>query len=135
MQIETAFINDRLRVSKVSWKFQRIPAIYNFEVTCPWNLLFSEKVAHFLTVSIVFSASKQNLEQQRMRKFLCYFVLFEAIILLLLYNLRDCTFNALNWFAADLQILLTWWLKLSFWSSWPPQSLTEDTVSIVLLQT
>ena len=31
MQIEKALINDRLRVSKVSWKF-RIPIIYNFGV-------------------------------------------------------------------------------------------------------
>ena len=33
-------INDRLRVSKVSWKF-RIPTIFNFAVIHPWNLLFS----------------------------------------------------------------------------------------------
>ena len=32
MQIEIALINDRLRISKVSWKF-RIPTIYNFAVT------------------------------------------------------------------------------------------------------
>ena len=31
MQIEKAWINDRLRVSKVMWKF-RIPTIYNFAV-------------------------------------------------------------------------------------------------------
>ena len=31
MQIEKALINDRLRVSKVSWKFC-IPTIYNFAV-------------------------------------------------------------------------------------------------------
>ena len=40
MQIEKALINDRLRVSKVYWKF-RIPTIYNFTVIYPWNLLFS----------------------------------------------------------------------------------------------
>ena len=40
MQIEKARINDRLPVSKVSWKF-RIPTIYNFAVIYPWNLLFS----------------------------------------------------------------------------------------------
>ena len=32
MQIEKAQINDRLRISKVSWKF-RIPTIYNFAVS------------------------------------------------------------------------------------------------------
>ena len=41
------------RVSKVSWKFP-IPAIYNFAVIYPQNVLFSLKVAYFLTVSIVF---------------------------------------------------------------------------------
>ena len=40
MQIEKALINNRLRVSKVSWKF-RIQNIYNFLVIYPWNLLFS----------------------------------------------------------------------------------------------
>ena len=40
MQIEKALINDRLNVSKVSWKF-RIPTIYNFAVIYSWNLLFS----------------------------------------------------------------------------------------------
>ena len=40
MQIEKALMNDRLRVSKISWKF-RIPTIYNFAVIYPWNLQFS----------------------------------------------------------------------------------------------
>ena len=40
MQIEKSLVNDRLRVSKVSWKF-RIPNIYNFAVIYQWNLLFS----------------------------------------------------------------------------------------------
>ena len=34
MQIEKALINERLRVSKVSWKF-RIPTIYDFVVIYP----------------------------------------------------------------------------------------------------
>ena len=34
MQIEKAMINDRLRVSKVSWKF-RILTIYNFAAIHP----------------------------------------------------------------------------------------------------
>ena len=59
MQIGKALINDRLSVSKVSWKF-RVPTIYNFAVIYSWNLLFSLKVAYFLTVSIVFSVYKQN---------------------------------------------------------------------------
>ena len=36
MQIEKALIKNRLRVSKVSWKF-RIPAAYDFAVIYPWN--------------------------------------------------------------------------------------------------
>ena len=59
MQIGKALINDRLRVLKVSWKF-RVPTIYSFAVIYSWNLLFSLKVAYFLTVSIVFSVYKQN---------------------------------------------------------------------------
>ena len=59
MQIEKALINDCLHVSKASWKFC-IPTTYNFAAIYLWNLLFSEKVAYFLTVSIVFSVFKQN---------------------------------------------------------------------------
>ena len=66
MQIEKALINDRLRVLKVSWKF-RFPAIYNVAVIYPWNLLFSLKVAYFLTVFIVFSFDKQNLKTQQLK--------------------------------------------------------------------
>ena len=54
MQIEKALINDRLRVLKVFQKFY-IPTIYTFAVIYAWNLLFSLKVAYFLTVSIAFS--------------------------------------------------------------------------------
>ena len=35
--IEKVLINDRLRVSKASWKF-RIPTIYYFATIYPWNL-------------------------------------------------------------------------------------------------
>ena len=49
MQIEKVQINDRLRVSQVSWKFG-FPIIYNFAVIDPWNFLFSLKVAYFLIV-------------------------------------------------------------------------------------
>ena len=63
MQIEKALINDYLLVSKVSWKFY-IPTIYNFAVIYPRSLLFSLKVAYFLTVSIVFSFYKQNFTAQ-----------------------------------------------------------------------
>ena len=62
MQIEEALINDRLRVLKVSWKFC-IPTIYNFAVVYSWNFI-SLKVAHLITVSIVFSVYKQNFKAQ-----------------------------------------------------------------------
>ena len=58
MQIKKALINDCLRVSKVFWKFH-IPTIYNIAVIYLWNLLFSQIVAYFLTVSIVFTLYKQ----------------------------------------------------------------------------
>ena len=41
---ERALINDRLSVSKLSWKFY-IPTIYNFAVIYPWN--FPQRY-HFL---------------------------------------------------------------------------------------
>ena len=63
MEIEKALINDRLGVSKVSWKF-RIPTTYNFAVIYPWNLQFFKKVAYFLTVSIVFFVYEQNAAAQ-----------------------------------------------------------------------
>ena len=41
-------------------KYPEIPHsnYLNFAVTYPWNLLFSKKVAYFLTVSIIFSVYK-----------------------------------------------------------------------------
>ena len=60
MQIEKALINERLGVSKVSWKFH-VPNIYNFGVIYLWKLFFFlKKLAYFLTVCIVFSVYKQN---------------------------------------------------------------------------
>ena len=63
MQIKKALINDHLLVSKVSLKFC-ISTFYNSAVISPWNLLLSQKVAYFFTVSIVFSVYKQNFEAQ-----------------------------------------------------------------------
>ena len=57
MQIERALINDRLRVSEVSWKFH-IPTIY--------------KLAYLLTVSIVFSVYKQNFTVQQLKNWNSY---------------------------------------------------------------
>ena len=62
MQIEKALLYDRLRVSKVSWKFS-ISTMYNFVVIYPLNWLIFYKVDYFLTVSIVFSVCKQNRAQ------------------------------------------------------------------------
>ena len=50
--------------------FQKYPENFAFQlfiifaVIYPWNLLFFKKVAHFLTVSIVFSVYKQNFAAQ-----------------------------------------------------------------------
>ena len=63
MQIAQALINNRSRVSKVSWKYH-ISTIYNFAVIYPWNSLFIWKSAYFLTVSVVFSAYKENFTAQ-----------------------------------------------------------------------
>ena len=63
MKTKKALVNDRLCVSKISWKF-RISTICNSAVIYQWNLLFSEKLAYFLSVSIVFSADKQNFTTQ-----------------------------------------------------------------------
>ena len=63
MKIEKALRNDGYRISKVSSKF-RIQNIHNFPVIYPWTLLFSLKVAYFLTVSFVFSVYKQNFTAQ-----------------------------------------------------------------------
>ena len=63
MQIENVLINYGLRVPKVPWKFC-IPTIYNLPVIYLWSLLFSEKAAYFLTVSILFSVYKQNFATQ-----------------------------------------------------------------------
>ena len=66
MLIEKALINDRLRVSKVSWNF-RIPNNCDFAVIYPWNLLFSLKVAYFLTVSIAFSVVNKTLRLNNLK--------------------------------------------------------------------
>ena len=55
-QNEKALLNDRLRVSNVSWKF-RIPTIYNFQL---FNLpvkfaIFLKSDPHFNSFYIVFS--------------------------------------------------------------------------------
>ena len=63
MQIEKALVNDRWRVSKVSWKFC-IPTIHSFAVIFAWNSQSFQKVAYFLTVSIVFSVYKKNFTAQ-----------------------------------------------------------------------
>ena len=87
MQIENALMNDLLRVSKVSWKFC-IPTSYDLAVIYSQNLLFSEKVAYFLTVSIGFFVYKQNFKGQLLKnnaKISVFAICVEAIIYLL-YN-------------------------------------------------
>ena len=86
MQIEKALINDRLSVTKVSWKF-RIPTIYNLAVIYLWNMLLTLKLAYFLTVSTVFSVCKQQknglitykLQQLWMWKFQCVLFVLQRL--------------------------------------------------------
>ena len=100
MEIEKALINDRLRVSKVSWKFG-IPTICNFAVIYPWNLLFSLKVAYFLTFLLSFLFINKTLRLNNLKTRTAMNVVFvicvETIIYLLLCNLHDCTFNVPKW--------------------------------------
>ena len=64
MKIEKkTLINDRLGVSKVSWRFHS-PTGYDFAVIYSENLLFFKKVAYYLTASIAFSVYKQNFTAQ-----------------------------------------------------------------------
>ena len=128
MQIEKALLNDRLRVWEVSWKFY-ILTIYNFTVIYLWNLLFSLKVAYFLTVSVVFSVCElSNLKTRTaMNANVSVFVIsVEAIICFWLYNLHDWT---RTYFSVDYIKLL-----ISIYSSTykPPRvvgSLTSDRSS------
>ena len=60
MQIEKALINDRLHVSKVSWKF-RIATIYNFAVPVKFAI-FLESPAFWQF--LFFSVCKQNFTVQ-----------------------------------------------------------------------
>ena len=58
-QIEKALINDRLTVSKLSWKFS-ISTIYNSAVVYRWNFANFLKSTLLLTVAIIFFVHKQN---------------------------------------------------------------------------
>ena len=97
MQTGKALRNDRLRVSKASWKFR---IIYNFAVIYPWNL-FSWKLVYFLTVPIVFSVYKQNFTalitlktRTAINAEISVFVIgVKVIISLLLHSLHGCTFK------------------------------------------
>ena len=102
MEIEKALINDRLCVSKVSWKFG-IPTIYNSAVICLWNLAIFVKSSLLLTVCIVFSVFKLKTRTAMNVKISVFINCVEAILYLLLYNLHNCTFK-------DREILShQWW--------------------------
>ena len=86
MPIEKALINDRLRVSKVSWKF-RIPTIYHFVVIYQRNF----KLAYFLTVFMSFLFINKTLQLNNFKnrtamnsKISVFAVCVEAIMYLLL---------------------------------------------------
>ena len=96
MQIEQELVNNRLHVSKVSWK-SRIPNIYNFTVLLPRNFPNFLKVANYFLLPFLF-ISKTLLSNKTgtatNTKICAVFVIcVETILYLLLYNLHDCTFN------------------------------------------
>ena len=104
MQIEKALINDRLCVSKASWKF-RILTIYNFAIIYPWNLLLKKSSLLFNSF-YCFPVYKQNftgLSNLKTRsamntKISVFAICVEAITYLLLYTLHDCIFTFTNCF-------------------------------------
>ena len=85
-------INDRLRVSKASWKFC-ISTIYNFTVICLWNLPFSYKVASFKKIMLPFLFIKKDFQLNTVKtkramnaKVPVFVDCVEVIIYLLLYK-------------------------------------------------
>ena len=84
MQIEKSLKNDRLRVSKVSWKFC-ILTIYNFCSNIP------VKFAIFLKSSLLFNSfNNVEIRTAMNAKISVFFICVEAMIYLLLQNLQDC---------------------------------------------
>ena len=84
MQIEKALKIDRLRISKVSWKF-RTPTTYNFAVIYLLSFPFINK-----TLRLNNSKIRTAMNAKILLFVICVIC---AIIYLLLYNLHDCTFN------------------------------------------
>ena len=92
MQIEIALINDRLRLSKVSWKIC-VKTIYKFVVIYPWNLLFSLKSSllfnSFLCSLFINKTLRLNNFKTRTvmnAKISIFLICVKVIIYLLLYN-------------------------------------------------
>ena len=93
MQIEQELVNNRLHVSKVSWK-SRIPNIYNFTVLLPRNFPKFLKVAYYFLLPFLFISKTllSNKTGTAMNTKICavFVICVETIIYLLLYNLHDC---------------------------------------------
>ena len=103
MQIEKALINDRLHVSKVSWKF-RITIIYNFAVIrrnepvkfaifLKSSLLFNSFYCLFLLLNKTLRLNNLKTRTATNAKISVFVICVEVIIYLLLCNLHDFTFN------------------------------------------
>ena len=110
-------MNDRLRFSKVSWKFR---SIYNFTVNYPWNLLFFKSDLLFNSFYCLFCLSTKLFRLNNLKtrtgmnaKFSRFDICVKAIMYLLFYNLHECNFNwksiwNLNYFFVKRPTKLTW---------------------------
>ena len=115
MQTEKPLINDRLCVSKISWRFH-IPTIFNFAVIYPWNLLFFKKAAYFLTVYIVFSFISKTLRLNNLKleelwtwQFQCLlFVLKRLYIGYYIISMTVLLMSSCQWSRSSVFFCLLW---------------------------
>ena len=100
MQIEKALKNDRLHVSKISWKF-RIPTVYNFTSNLPvkignfskGSLLFNSFYFFFLFINKALRLNNLKTRTAMNVKFSVFVICVEQIIYLLLHKMDACTFK------------------------------------------
>ena len=97
MQIEKALINDRLRVSGVSWKFC-VPTIYNFANFLKFAIFLKSSLPFKVLSFFMFINKTLQLNNLKSRiamnvKISVFVICVEAIMYLLLCDLHDCSFK------------------------------------------
>ena len=113
MYSENALVNNRLCVSKISWKF-RISTIFNFAVIYLWNLLFSQN----FTV--------QKLEQLWIKKILVFVICVEVIIYKFLQSSLEVYLSSLKRSAENFYEVFTHFMLLvSSYTLWKYQKLSS----------